>query len=69
MKKFAVAFISFFENELEIQFIETADVLAAGQTVLIRHGYDLDGEKFTSLKDMKKFCFDGDCMIDVKELP
>lgn len=76
MKKFAVAFISFMDNELTIEFHEANTWLEA----LSKHSkidaawfkelVEPDGEPDSNvdLKDAKQWAFDADSMIDVKEI-
>jgi hypothetical protein len=84
MKHYAVAFISFFDNELTIEFVEAFDIMEAfSKHSQIAISYDAfeelreENEKDIvnpwteeeTLKHLKKYCFDGDAMIDIKEVP
>lgn len=70
MKKFAVGFLSQFDNELKIEIIK-ADTW---QNAVLRHSsvkpwrddfIEMDSEK---LQDWKEFAFDNDFSIDVVEV-
>jgi hypothetical protein len=68
MAKFAIAFINFHDNELKITFAEASSAMEAAKAFLT-NDWDVEGENFTDLQSIKNFCWDGDAMIDVKELP
>lgn len=80
MKIFAVAFITFFDNELTTEFIQAEDWLSAAKQHSKASEYDFDyNESYASLdrdrvpasdlEKLKQHFFDQDAMIDVKELP
>ena len=67
MKKFAVGYIDFFDNELIIEIIEAEDWFSA----LSNHSKFKEDEIYlpnTSLKDAKNEAFNCDSMIDVIEI-
>lgn len=70
MKKFAVGFISFFDNELNIEVVYADD----WRDALSYHSHiDAEFWKFlcndtNSLKDAKIKAFNCDCMIDIIEI-
>lgn len=71
MKTFAVAFISFYDNELVIQFIKAetfhkAIMKYSSETWDMFDGFD-DEEKET-LEKWKEHAFNSDAMIDAREV-
>jgi len=66
MKKYAVGYINFFDNDLIIEIIDGLDWLDA----LKKHSKLSGGFYFpeTSLVDAKIEAFNADMMIDVKEI-
>ena len=68
MSTFAIALISFYDNELNITFVDAEDWKQAAQqheliTDLVEDWSDV------SLKEAKQSAFDADCMFDIKEVP
>ena len=67
MKKFAVGYINFFDNELIIEIIKAEDWFSA----LSNHSKFKDNKMYlpnTSLEDAKVEAFNCDSMIDVIEI-
>ena len=64
MKRYAVAFISFHDNELTTEIIEAN----TWQEALEKHSQKLDWIEGNTLEEMKANAFDGDCTIDVVEI-
>lgn len=67
MKKYAIAFISFFDNELSISFVVGSSEASAALNFLADKAYDMVESE--DLHTIKGQCFDADCMIDVVEVP
>lgn len=66
MKKFAVAYIDFFDNNLVIEIVEAKDWYGAiYQHSLMPKEFVLSKE---SLQQAKNDAINGDCLIDVVEL-
>lgn len=67
MEKYAVAFISFFDSELKLSFVEATDILhaieVAGYLVYVKE------ESSYELEELKQIFFDQDAAIDVQKLP
>lgn len=71
MKTFAVAFISFFDNELIVQFIKAetfqkAVMKYSSEVWNMFDGFDVEEKK--TLEEWKQFSFDCDSMIDAREV-
>jgi hypothetical protein len=68
VKTYAVAFMSFFETNLKIQFI-----VAASEKDAIKSLYpdylDFDEWDLYSIQEIRQRFFDSDSMIEVKEVP
>ena len=69
MKKWAVAFISFFDNELTIEFVDAEHWMGA----IVKHskidlGWYEEIDHTDTLEQVKQWAFDADTMIDVKEI-
>lgn len=67
MKKYAVAFISFMDNELKIQFIVAASEKDAIKSLYPDYVEEDEWDEF-SIEDIKQRFFDCDSMVDVKEV-
>lgn len=67
MKKYAVAFISFMDNELKIQFIVAASEKDAIKSLYHDYLEDDEWELYT-IQEIKQRFFDSDGMVDVKEV-
>jgi hypothetical protein len=65
MKRFAVGFISFFDNELKIQIVEADDWYSA-LTKAFPQDFNWPS---SSLANAKTYAFDCDSMIEVTEIP
>lgn len=67
MKKFVVAYISFFDNNLKQQIVTGTDELSVMQYVMMQNGVDLtDTPK--EIEALKQFAFDCDSMISAIEV-
>lgn len=65
MKKYAVAFINFFDSDLKIEFVEAKNELDAFYKSNFNY---FDFEPFDSLEDLKGAYFDADYAVEVKEV-
>lgn len=69
MSKWAIAHISFYDNELRIEIVESDSWHGAlSQHSQLRDG-DTDYIDYTSLETAKKSAFDQDAMVDVIKIP
>ena len=71
MKKFAVAFMCYFDNILTIEIHEADDWRAAliQHSALSEQGSEAEEAIPDNLEDAKEYFFDGDCLIDVIPIP
>ena len=79
MKTYAVAFINFFDNELIIKFIQAEDITKAVLNSGWLEGWELYSQddvpngqyadEDSTLHAMKRFAWECDAMIDVKQVP
>lgn len=67
MKKYVVAFINFFDNDLKIEFVEAENELIALYIGSTLFNWEMPND-IASIKDFKTECFNMDCMMDVKEI-
>lgn len=68
MKKYAVAFINFFDNDLKLEIIDAqSDVFAAYKYLLLNHA-DYDLPNFDTVKELDTFMNDCDAAIEVEEV-
>lgn len=68
MNKYVVGYLSLFVNEVYLEIVEAETKLAAALTYLRDSTtWDVD-EKMESLEDLKNFCFNGDCAINVIQI-
>lgn len=67
MKKYAVAFINFFDNDLKIEFVEAENELIALYIGSTLFNWEMPND-IASVEDFKTECFNMDCMMDVKEI-
>jgi len=65
MKRYAVAFISFSDNEIELNIVETEGNWKDALNLAYPGGFDFKTE---DIKEAQKEAFDGDCMFNVKEI-
>lgn len=66
MKKYAVAYVSFFDNELNITFVRAPSIREAANVAL---KYEDITELPEDLEELKQFVSNMDGAIDVKEMP
>jgi hypothetical protein len=64
MKKFAVAYINFMDNELVITFVQ-ADTWIDALDIVVDYPYF---DEVETLEEAKAVAFDSEFMIDVKEI-
>lgn len=67
MKKWAVGYISFFDNEMSIEIVE-ADSWHAALSQHSKMTDHLDAVDFTTKETAKQTMFDQDSMVDVVEI-
>lgn len=67
MTKFAVAYMNYFDNELEIKFVECEDILDAPVVA----GFENEEGRscWETVDQMEDYFFNSDAAICVKELP
>ena len=69
MKKYAVAYMNFFDNELTIEFVEAE---TEKQAIFSHSKMQSDSgwseELSDNLDEIKQAFFDGDTLVDVKEI-
>lgn len=66
MKKFAVAYIDWFDNELKMSFVEAENELQALYSCAYINGIAMESD-ISSVEDFQQRCFDCDCMMAAKE--
>lgn len=72
MKKFAVAYMNYFDNDLIIDFIEAPSKLKALSTFLAVNARDfipVAGDENEAIESIKQYMFDCDANIEIEELP
>lgn len=67
MKKFAVAYIDWFDHELKMSFVEAENELQALYFCAAINGM-LIRDDISSVEDFQQECFDCDCMMAAKEV-
>ena len=67
MKKYAVAYIDWFNNELKISFTEAENELQALYTCAYINGMLMRSD-ISSVEDFQQECIDCNCMMAVKEI-
>lgn len=67
MKKFAVAYIDWFDNELKMSFVEAENELQALYSYAFINGMEMESN-ISSVEDFQQKCFDCDCMMAAKEV-
>ena len=65
MKNYVVAYISFFDNALDIKFVESDSWKNALDKAFPLDGYELPDD----IEEAKIEAFNGDWMFEVKEIP
>lgn len=70
MRRFAVAFVSFFDNSLTIEFVEAPN----WQEAIPKHSQLASTQDWVSnmpwdLEAAKQYFFDSDCLFAVEEVP
>ena len=68
MKKYVVAYIDWFDNELKMSFVETENELQALYFCAAINGM-LMKSNISSVEDFQQECIDCDCMMTAKEIP
>lgn len=69
MPRFAIACISFFDNEMEIHFLDGPSETEVVKRFLHEEkGLLIEDDKRTMI-EIKQACFDADCMVAVAQLP
>lgn len=68
MKKYVVAYIDWFDNELKINFVNAESELCALYTCAYLNGMEMRHD-ISSVEDFQQECFDCDCMMATKEIP
>jgi hypothetical protein len=70
MAKYAVAYINFMDNKLDIEFIEADGWKNALSKSQFCKGFTAEDYAYMpqTLEEVKQFAFDQDAMIDVKEI-
>lgn len=69
MKKFAVAYFSHFDNELVLEFVEAKNFMLAIAEHSKLKEFELPSEAaLWTLEEAKRWFFDADSAIDVKEI-
>ena len=67
-KLFATAYINWFDYELEMELVFANSREEAMVALLVKKEFDIDGEELNTIEQIKKFAFDGDCMVDAIEI-
>ena len=67
MKKYAVAYIDWFDNELKMSFVEAENELQALYFCAAINGM-LMRSNISSVEDFQQECFNCDCMMAAKEI-
>lgn len=68
MRKFIVAYMSFFDNNLTQEVIYAHTELEAASKKLSSEGYDYHTEDYKTLDDLAKELFNSDAVISVYEV-
>ena len=68
MKKYVVAYIDWFNNELKMSFVEAENELQALYFCAAINGI-LMRSNISSVEDFQQECIDCDCMMAAKEIP
>lgn len=68
MKKYVVAYIDWFNNELKISFTEAENELCALYNCAYFNGIEMRSD-ISSVENFQQECFDSDCMMAAKEIP
>lgn len=67
MKKFAVAYIDWFDNELKMSIVNAENELQALYSCACVNGIEMRNN-ISSVEDFKQECFNMDCMMGAKEV-
>lgn len=68
MRKFIVAYMSFFENELTQEVILANTPLEAASKKLSSQGYDYPAEDYSDVDGLARDLFNSDAVISVMEI-
>ncbi len=68
MKRFVVAYMDLFNNNLTQEIIKSNSSMGALWTKLVNQGWDMSGTRFENEEELKQFAFDCDCMVSAYEI-
>jgi hypothetical protein len=68
MPKYAISFVSFFENELKMEVVEASNELDALREAYNKVHGNAAPEDITDIKELKAVCFDMDSLISAIEI-
>lgn len=68
MKKYVVAYIDWFDNELKINFVNAESELCALYDCAYFNEMEIRNN-ISSVEEFQQECFNNDCMIAAKEIP
>jgi hypothetical protein len=68
MKRYAVSYIDWFNNDLQTVIIKAETALDAMKQDFVDRGFELPEEEISSEEAFKSMCFDCDCMMNAIEI-